>query len=52
MCVYYIPRKRIQRFVSTCVLSSRFFVVFDARGGCQDSETKLTGWEQVILPFS
>ena len=33
------------------VFSSCFFMVGDASGGCQYSETKLTGREQVILPF-
>ena len=52
ICMYYTHRKRIQRFLSSCVPSSCFFMVFDARWGCQDNATKLTGWELVVLlPF-
>ena len=35
----------------SCAFLSCFFMVHDASWGCQYNETKLTGWEQFILPF-
>ena len=42
--------KESQDFPS-CVFSSCFFMVHDARWGCQYNETKLMRWKQVVLPF-